>query len=86
MAQLHLSVYKPHTTQNYSISSDRRATTRKVKISLRWPIHIINPVDKTPVSRFPDVPETFFKLWEKLYLNIFITNLIKKNGFHQTVS
>ena len=32
----------------------RRANTRNVsiRISLRWPIHIINPVDKTQLSRY----------------------------------
>ena len=32
----------------------RRATARNVSfhLSLRWPIHIINPVDKTKLSRY----------------------------------
>ena len=34
------------------ISSERRANARNVSfgISVRWPIHIINPVDKTTLS------------------------------------
>ena len=49
IAQLHISVYKPHTTHNSPICSDK---TRNVNfpVSLQWPIRIINPVDKTKLS------------------------------------
>ena len=45
IAYLHLSVYITHTQP----SVRRRANARNVsfRISLRWPIHIIKPVDKT---------------------------------------
>ena len=52
IAELHLSVYKPHTTHNSSIRSDEGLTLskRQFRIPLRWQIHIINPVDKTKLS------------------------------------
>ena len=42
------SVYKPYTTHNSSIHSDRGANARDVSfsISVRWSIYIINSVDK----------------------------------------
>ena len=52
IAYLHLSVYKPHTTQ-FLDSLQRRANARNVSFWIsfwRWPIHIINLLDKTKLS------------------------------------
>ena len=43
MAELHLPGYKRNTTHSASIRSDEGLTLKR---SLRWPIHIVNPVDK----------------------------------------
>ena len=53
IAQLHLSVYKAHATHNYSIRSDEGLTLETSAFesgSLRWPIYIISPFDKTKLS------------------------------------
>ena len=45
------SIYTTHYRQ-FLDSLQRKANARNVsfRISLRWPIHIINPVDKTKLS------------------------------------
>ena len=65
------------------ISLRRRANARNVsfRISLRWPIHIINPVDKTKLSCYtPRRRSTRVSL--EIYPSIYLINGLQRHPIH----